>query len=239
MNSTPRLKMDNNFNMRVSSLYFLLLFSKDNRYNIKKILTELKENQVNRTFSLFTFILIFILLGLGTWQLQRKSEKEALFESLSQSQKNPPQNVDNIKTPTLFQPLNAVGKFVPGKTIFLQSKVHQGKNGVYVLDIFQTQKGQYLLVQRGWSQTEMTLPPPGHLHIQGIARTPSPPTYFQPANSPPTYFWIDLKALSHNLNIPLLPYYLVAKTSGGSPDPTYASLPSPHQQSPIIRYNVV
>ena len=96
-------------------------------------------------------MLILVLLGLGTWQLQRKAAKEALLETLAQSQKNSPLNVDDIKTPILFQPLYATGQFVPDKTIFLQSKVHQGKNGLYVLDVFQTQEGQYLLIQRGWA----------------------------------------------------------------------------------------
>ncbi len=165
------------------------------------------------SFSLFTFILILVFLSLGTWQLKRKAGKKALLETLAQSQKNAALNVDDIKTPTLFQPLYATGQFVPGKRIFLQSKVHQGKSGVYVLDVFQTQKGHYLLIQQGWANKEILNTPRGNRRIEGIARMPSSPTYFQPVNSPPTYFWIDLKDLSQDLNIPLLPYYLVAKSS--------------------------
>ena len=214
---------------------------KDNRYNIKKTLTELKENQVSRSFSVFSLFLILVFLGLGTWQLQRKTEKESLLQTLAQSQKTPTRDLDDITTPTLFQPLSAMGQFVPGKTIFLQSKVHQGKSGVYVLDVFQTLKGHYILIQRGWSQAEITSHPPGRLHIEGIARVPSSPTYFQPVNSPPTYFWIDLKALSQDLNVPLLPYYLVAKTSGDHeihPTPPFPVPPNNHLEYAITWYTL-
>ncbi len=157
------------------------------------------------------FILVFI--GLGTWQLQRKGEKEALLERLAQSKSAPAQNVDTLLTPSLFQHVFAEGHFLQGKTIFLQSKVHMGKNGVYVFDVFQSRRGHYLLVQRGWAQKEIYSFLKEDLKVKGIARQPSPPSYFQPANTKGTYFWIDLKALSQDLEIPLLPYYLVAKDS--------------------------
>ena len=194
-----------------------------------------------RSFSLFTLLLVFVFIGLGTWQLQRKAEKETLLETLAQSQKNSAQNVDDIKIPSVFQPLFAVGHFIPGKTIFLQSKVHRGKNGVYVLDFFQTQQGQLLLIQRGWSQAEGASPPSGHMQVAGIARVPSSPHYFQPANLHPTYFWIDLKALSQNLNIPLLPYYLVAKASNDPqihPTPPFPLPPNHHLQYAITWYSL-
>lgn len=166
-----------------------------------------------RAFYGFSIFLILVLLSLGTWQIQRKTEKEALLTALTQSQKATPQDIDNIQTPSSFQLLFGEGHFVPGKTILLQFKVNQGKTGVYVLDVFQTRKGHFLLIQRGWSPKEIRNPPSETLIVEGYARFPSPPTYFQPRNEPPTYFWIDLKSISQDLNLPLLPYYLVAKAS--------------------------
>jgi len=208
---------------------------------LKEVGLKQKKSQVNRTFSLFTLMLILVLLGLGTWQLQRKVEKEALLETLAQSQKNTALNVDDIKTPTLFQPLYATGQFVPDTTIFLQSKIHQGKNGVYVFDVFQTQGGRYLLIQRGWAIKEILNPPQGNLRIEGITRVPSSPNYFQPANSPPAYFWIDLKALSQDLNVPLLPYYLVANTSHDPrilPTLPFPLPPNNHLEYALTWYNL-
>lgn len=169
--------------------------------------------KTSKSFLFFTLFLILVFLSLGTWQLYRKQEKEALIQALQESLIKSSENVDEIQTPFLFQPLSAKGHFLSRKTIFLQAKTYQGKNGVYVLDVFQTQKNQYFLVQRGWSaHTEVNVPTEP-LKIEGIARVPSLPTYFQPANNPPQYFWIDLKQLSTALQLPLLPYYLVAKES--------------------------
>lgn len=167
----------------------------------------------SRSFAIFCLLLILGLLSLGTWQLYRKEEKEALLKALAQAHTAPPQDADKVQTPSLFQPLFVKGHFLANKTIFLSAKTHQGKSGVHVLDVFHTQGGQFLLVQRGWSQITKAAPPLNTLVLEGIARTPSHPTYFQPNNTPPTYFWIDLKALSNELGVPLLPYYIVSKTS--------------------------
>jgi len=167
-------------------------------------------------FTLFTLFLILVFIGLGTWQLKRKTEKEALLHSLATAWVSDVHNVDGDESPVPMKPLSAEGHYVAGKTIFLQARTHQGKSGVYVLDVFQTQKGQFLLVQRGWSPKERSALPKGNIKIEGIMRTPSPPTYFQPLNNPPVYFWIDLETLSQELHVPLLPYYLVAKTSHDS-----------------------
>lgn len=163
------------------------------------------------SFLLFTLFLILVFLSLGTWQLQRKAEKEALLYSLSQAWVGDIKDVDEHPTPTPLKPLSAMGQYMVGKRIFLQARTHQGKSGVYVLDTFHTQKGQFLLVQRGWSPKEQTSPSSGTQKIEGIMRFPSPPTYFQPPNKPPVYFWIDLKMLSEKLGVPLLPYYIIAK----------------------------
>jgi len=167
----------------------------------------------SRSLTLFTILFIFIFIGLGTWQLKRKTEKEALLHSLATAWDGKIHNVDEVQNPPLLKPLFAEGHYIPGKTIFLQAKTYHGTSGVYVLDVFQTVKGQFLLVQRGWSPKEYIPPSMGPLQIEGIVRTPSPPTYFQPLNNPPVYFWIDLESLSKELHVPLLPYYLVAKSS--------------------------
>lgn len=165
------------------------------------------------SLTLFSLLLIFVFVGLGTWQLKRKEEKEALLHALATAWEGKISDVDELTNPPMMKPLIAEGQYLSGTTLFLQSKTHQGKSGVYVLEVFKTQKGNFLLVQRGWAPKEYTPAALGPLKIEGIGRLPSPPTYFQPLNNPPLYFWIDLKALSKDLGLPLLPYYLVAKTS--------------------------
>ena len=174
----------------------------------------IKKQKHSPSFIFFTLLLILVLSGLGTWQLQRKREKEALLSTLAQVWVGEVRNLDEVQDAVPLKPLSAIGHYLPGKTIFLQAKTYKGKSGVYVLNVFETEKGQFLLVQRGWAPKEYTSIPAGNMKIEGIVRTPSPPTYFQPLNKPPAYFWIDLPMLSKELQLPLLPYYLVAKESG-------------------------
>ncbi len=189
-----------------------------------------------RSFIIFSLILIMAFIGLGSWQLIRKQEKETLISALEEGQKRLPEDVDALETPTLFQPLFAVGHFLNRPPFFLSAKTYQGKSGFYVLDIFQTQEGKYLLVQRGWSQTQTVSSPVGILKIEGIARVPSTPTVFQPQNTPPTYFWIDLSLLSKEVGVPLLPYYIVTKTSY---DPhTYPTDPVPMPRNHHLEYAI-
>ena len=165
------------------------------------------------SLSLFSLFLIFVLFCLGTWQIVRKREKEELIATLAESKITPAKHVNDVRDPKSFEAIYAEGHFLPGKIVFLQSKTYQGKSGVYILEVFQTHEGQNILVQRGWAKSEITPIPLGHIKIEGFARSPTPPTYFQPNNTSQTYFWIDLQALSKDLNVSLLPYYLVAKES--------------------------
>ena len=182
-------------------------------------------------FLCFISFFIVLCLALGTWQLVRKGEKEVLLESLRVAQKASPENVDSLKSPKPFQPLFAEGHFIPGKTVFLQAKTFEGRGGVYVLSVFETLKGQFLLVQRGWAAQEIVSHPEGNLRFEGVLRKPSAPNYFQPLNNPPTYFWIDLDLLSRKLNVPLLPYYVIATSSFDAniyPVKPLPSLPNNH-----------
>ncbi|MBX9620927.1 MAG: SURF1 family protein [Alphaproteobacteria bacterium] len=192
-----------------------------------------------KSFLVFGLLSIFIFLGLGTWQVYRKVEKEALLKSLERTQKATPENLDSLKSITALQPIFAEGHFLAEKTIFLKAKTHQGKSGVYVLNVFQTQGGKYLLVQRGWASYEITALPQGNLKVEGVLKTPVLPNYFQPSNEPPSYFWIDLPLISQTLNVPLLPYYLVATSSFDAeifPVKPFPSLTNNHLQYALTWY---
>lgn len=192
-----------------------------------------------KSFFVFGLLSIFIFLGLGTWQVYRKTEKETLLHSLETAQKASPENLDSINVLKTLQPIFAQGHFLAEKTIFLKAKTHQGKSGVYVLNVFQTQGGKYLLVQRGWAPYEITALPQGNLKVEGVLRAPAPPTYFQPLNNPPTYFWIDMPLLSQTLKVPLLPYYLVATSSFDAeifPVKAFPSLTNNHLQYAVTWY---
>lgn len=187
-------------------------------------------------FLLFMLMSALVFMGLGTWQVYRKGEKEALLRTLDTCQRMPPLKVDGSSNPPLFHPLLAKGHFLPGKTFFLLAKTHQGKVGRAVLNVFRTQGGAFLLVQRGWTQSEAVRIPSGEIILEGATRYPTPHSFFQPANAPPTYFWIDLPLLSREVGEILLPYYMVATKST---DPEILPLPPlPLQSNNHLQYAI-
>jgi len=193
------------------------------------------------SFSFFMLTCVGVLLSLGTWQLYRKEEKETLIQTMQTHRALPAQNVDEKGDILPFQPLIAQGTFIPNQMIFLLSKTHQGKAGKLVLHVLRTQGGQYLLVQRGWTQEETVAFPQGQILLEGTARVPTPPTLFQPPNTPPSYFWIDLVHLSKEICHPLLPYYMVAKTSSDPailPLDPLPTLPNNHLQYALTWYGL-
>jgi surfeit locus 1 family protein len=167
---------------------------------------------MKRSFAFFTLFLIAVFLGLGTWQMFRKTEKEALLLTLADSKKKPFSPLTSNQLAE-FEPLYVEGRFLQGKSIFLQSKTFQGKSGVYVLNPFKTSEGKIILIQRGWASIEITDAPEAMLKIEGFVRYPTSPTYFQPSNTKDNHFWIDLNSLSQELNVPLQPFYIVSKNS--------------------------
>ena len=201
----------------------------------------LKHMPRSRFFIAFSLFSIAVFIGLGTWQLARKRQKERFIADLYAAQTAAPQNVDTVKTFIFPCSFFAKGQFLPDKHIVLSAKTHQGKSGVYVLNVFQTQGGKFILIQRGWAQSPVFQVPVGVFTIEGIGRLPGPPTYFQPRNSPPTYFWIDLSLLSKEFNLPLEPYYIVATTSLDSRIIQTESFPLPsnnHLQYALTWYSL-
>lgn len=189
---------------------------------------------LSRSFTVFSFICLCLFVALGTWQVHRREQKEEILKVIEQAQHRPALNVDTLTTYIFPQPLQAEGHFLPEKSAVLSARPHQGKLGVYVLDVFQTKGGHFLLVQRGWAKIPPKSPPTYPLKITGIGRMPSPPSYFQPKNTPPTYYGIDLKLLSRELSVPLLPYYMIAHTSE---DPLVLPTdPLPHPPNNHLQY---
>ena len=71
-----------------------------------------------KSFFVFVLLSIFIFLGLGTWQIYRKAEKEALLHNLENTQKASSENLDSVKAPKALQPIFAQGHFLAEKNNF-------------------------------------------------------------------------------------------------------------------------
>ena len=101
---------------------------------------------VKLTLALLALALLFARLG--WWQMERKTEKQALFEQFD----NAPvmsirQALDRAEK---FARVEAYGRYDPTRHILLDNKILNGRAGVHVLTPFILGNGTGILVNRGW-----------------------------------------------------------------------------------------
>jgi surfeit locus 1 family protein len=94
-------------------------------------------------------------IRLGTWQLDRASEKIALQTAMQQEEKKETINIENIvltkegTTPNLHVTLE--GEYINEKSFLLVPQSYNGQLGFGVITPFRLQNsGQVVLVDRGW-----------------------------------------------------------------------------------------
>lgn len=110
----------------------------------------------------FWVVTLAALLGLGTtaalgrWQLHRAAEKEALQARIDERGQLPVLDALSLQgTPDadalLYRRAEAVGEWVPERTVFLDNRPMDGRAGFYVVTPLRLQgSATVLLVQRGW-----------------------------------------------------------------------------------------
>lgn len=129
--------------------------------------------------TLFTLLLLPLLISLGFWQLQRAEEKAALAQAFERQQASPPALLQSLSgTPAdqlAYRPVVLEGRYVEGRDLLLDNRTRAGRYGNEVLTPFRLDDGSLALVNRGWLPADparLTLPelpavPGGALRITG------------------------------------------------------------------------
>jgi len=105
--------------------------------------------------SLFTLLMLPLLVGLGFWQLQRADEKVALLASWEQRQSQAPvplEQVWNESADTLaYLPVTVAGRYDQSRYFLLDNRIHGGRFGYEVISVMHLDSnGARVLVNRGW-----------------------------------------------------------------------------------------
>ncbi|MEL0167238.1 MAG: SURF1 family protein [Pseudomonadaceae bacterium] len=100
----------------------------------------------------FTLALLPILLGLGSWQLQRAAEKRVMQAAIDAVQQTPALPLASFgqTPPADWQPLILHGQLDPQHVWLLDNRTRDGHAGVEVLQAFKDTSGSWLLINRGW-----------------------------------------------------------------------------------------
>ena len=108
--------------------------------------------EFNWKISLFTVVLLPVLIGLGFWQLQRADEKNTIQQSLEQQQALPPIDLTQVD-PTgnsLFRQVRFFGRPDKQHIWLVENQVYQGKIGFHLLFPVTLEDGRNVLVNAGW-----------------------------------------------------------------------------------------
>ena len=106
--------------------------------------------------TLFTVPALILLLGLGTWQVERLHWKEGLIATRTQRSSGPPIALpaDNADPADYeFSKTRLSGHFLNDKEMYLAARSLNGNAGFHVVTPLVASDGSAILVDRGWYPT--------------------------------------------------------------------------------------
>ncbi|HZH46244.1 MAG TPA: SURF1 family cytochrome oxidase biogenesis protein, partial [Roseococcus sp.] len=111
-----------------------------------------------------------VLLGLGSWQLQRLDWKNRVLAELATAQAGPPMPAP--ASPAPYAPITATGRFRPGAEAYLGIEVRGTALGGSLVAVLDRDGAPPLLVERGWAPFEggRVERPEGVVQLTGYAR---------------------------------------------------------------------
>ncbi|MGI9451170.1 MAG: SURF1 family protein [Geminicoccaceae bacterium] len=205
----------------------------------------------------FTVLGLIILLGLGTWQLQRLAWKEDLIAQRQAGLAMPPADFpsDAVDWEDFeFRIVKLSGSFRHDLEQLFGVETKSGVLGYRVLTPLIRSDGPAVLVDRGWVPADKADPaartegqPSGAVQVEGIARyrLNDRPGWFTPENDQASRHWYsyDLPAMENALGLDLAPLVVEADATpnpGGLPvgGRTRVTLTNNHLQYAITWYGL-
>ncbi|TXS93692.1 SURF1 family protein [Parahaliea maris] len=105
--------------------------------------------------TLFTLVLLPVLVSLGFWQLQRAEEKRELAAMFAERQAQAPAPLEQLwglsPDQLAYRPALLTGEFDPDHYLLLDNRIHQGQFGYEVIALLRLPDGERAVwVNRGW-----------------------------------------------------------------------------------------
>ena len=105
--------------------------------------------------TLFTVVMVPVMLGLGFWQLQRAEEKATLAASFEAREQQSPVALSVLRGQSpqslAYVPVRVSGDYLADQYFLLDNQIHNGKFGYQVLNVLRlSDSAASVLVNRGW-----------------------------------------------------------------------------------------
>lgn len=189
-------------------------------------------------------VALAILVGLGTWQLQRRDAKEAHIAKIEAGLALPPVAFDPMADPSVqdFRRLQTAGRLLPDRAFMLGSRVRGEQLGSDLVAPLLLADGSFQLVELGWlDDAEFAAwragTPARDIRLVGVGRdrSRSRPGFFVPNARPAQRRWYDwdLASVARDLGGKVQPIVVTAErlpegVSGPVPRPVSVDLPNDH-----------
>ncbi|MCR9175926.1 MAG: SURF1 family protein [Alphaproteobacteria bacterium] len=177
--------------------------------------------------TLFTIPAVIMMLGLGTWQVQRLIWKTELIDQFEARVTSPAIAPPEI-TPDAFlatvedwryRHVEAEGRFLNDKELHLIGRTYKGNAGFHVLTPLVLDSGMTVFVNRGWVPQDRRRAPErpetlveGETSVEGLIQQAGRKGYFVPENEPQNDIWFTVRpeAMAEFLGLegPVAPYYI-------------------------------
>lgn len=199
---------------------------------------------------------LVILLGLGTWQMDRLFWKQGLIDQRHAQAELPPipVPVDTAVDPDMaFRAAFAEGRYLNDQEKYLMARTRRGNVGFQLVTPLEQEDGRIILVNRGWVPQDYRDPETrpeslieGPVQVSGVLRLPREKHWAQPENDAlrNQWFYVDVDHMAEDSGAELAsPYYLELDDSevpGGLPIGGQAKveLPNNHLQYAITWYSL-
>lgn len=206
--------------------------------------------------SFFSVIAFLMLIGLGTWQVERLFWKEGLIAARQAAVSAAPVEVPRSLAAARgldFHPVHATGTFLNDRELYLGATDKDGRPGYQVITPLKLGDGSILLVNRGFVPQAKRAPASreagelqGEITVTGLLRLAPErkPHWFLPDNNAARNYWlyVDIPAMAAADHLDkVLPFYVDADATpnpGGLPigGQTRLELPNNHLQYAITWY---
>lgn len=152
-----------------------------------------------------------LLLGLGSWQVQRLAWKQGVLAELAAAQARPP--IAAPDNPLPFAHVTATGRFRPGAEALLGLEVRGTVLGGSLIAVLDRAAAPPLLVERGWAPLEggQISRPEAEVTLSGYARFADRPNALAARDDPAArrFYSFDPRAIAQSLGAAdALPYAL-------------------------------
>lgn len=147
---------------------------------------------------------VLVLIGLGTWQMQRLAWKTALLDDIAQRMAAPPLAFAELYPTTDlatldFRPVILRGQYRHTDEFFLVARTHKGRPGQHLITPLAAANGELVLVNRGWIPDALRDPArrpetrmAGPVTVTGVLRLPHPGGWMTPDNEPQNNVWFTI-----------------------------------------------